>query len=328
MALDPTISLQAGKIPNEQQGLISQNLLSDPSKLNALLQMQGNVSAGKALQAAIDPQTGAFSQEAFAKALAATGGVGAIDALNKGLTAGRAQLEQSIIKRTQLQKNLASLLIDPRMKSDPKYANDMFDSKVKELAQQGVITPQLASAAASGKPVDAQGNLDLNALNMQLNQQLFSTLSPQEQVNAKYGNQGVLNTGDSLFPYTFNPFESDKPDKGFNFGQPIQQGLTPEAAIFPQAGPTIGGAPSTVPGANRANQFGIPNPTVPRQAPTTAPKPQATTPPNGYMPMVARRLESLGGDKKRIGDFIEGLSASDKKVLGEWLDAQSKAANK
>lgn len=324
MALVPEIALEAGKPPQGAQQTVP-NLLNNPSQLNALLQIQGNMAAGKALQGAIDPSSGAFDQAAFSRNLAANpaAAMGALDAMNKGLTAGRAQLEQSIIRRQQMQKNLVGLLIDPRMRTDADYANKMVNGTLSDLAKQGLISPQTAAAEAAMKPVDADGKLDLNALDLRLKQHLFSTLSPQEQTNFKFGNPGFLDLGDSIVPFR------QTPENGVSFGAPVPRGLTPEAASAPDQGPTVSGAPQTVPRANRANQLNIPNAGAPREAPASQPNP-VTTPqkPTSSLgsgrytksPALAKFLAA--GDPQRQYELYQSMSPEDQKAVRDWVKAK------
>lgn len=336
MPLDPSISLEAGKPATNS--LISQ-IGQNPAALNSLVSMGGSLAAGRAMQSAIDPNTGAFSPEIFASQIKNNpmAAPAAMEAMAKAQALSRAQMDQAIIRRQQMQGALSGMLIDQQM-WDPKnegYARKQVAGTLADLTRQGIISTPFAVNEAGNLPINDQGKLDQGVLKVRISQHLFNTLSPAEKEAARSGRMVTIDTGKTLQPAILKP---DLINGGMTFdidaAKAIGKTLTPGEAITQAPGSVVRG-PDGKPvqtlesGAVRAPGADIPS------VPTFGGKPIGGAPPPipkiGMLPFVSpiiRDLIAADNDDTRIDAVIAKATPDQIKDIKDYMTKNAKAKAK
>lgn len=213
MPIDASIALEAGK-PTNPLGQNNQtpNYLANPQALNALLQMSGQMAAGKALQQSIGPD-GNIDFQGFANTLANNPQAApyAFQAMNQGLDAAGKQLQQQITRRQQGASLITPLLLDPEFtQKNPEYAQKELQMALTKGVQQGTIDNKTAIYFSGNLPTqkDSGGKIDVDATRKELVRALVSTLPPEDQQKAVAGQVFGINLGNGIQYVNINPITS------------------------------------------------------------------------------------------------------------------------
>lgn len=225
---------QVGKIA-AVQNQVNQNRL-----------FQGEVAAGRALQAAVDPQTG---QVDFAKARGLLAGDPAtapfaLEAMNKLLsgqgqsitnTTGQTNLQS--LYATNLRKVIASVAPSPQGQPDDRPQRVL--GAITRGASQGLYPADFASGFVGGVP------LSDGATFKELAAQAAIANGDQASMAAQFGAPGTVETGGKDIAVSTNPVIHERVEMGGDAGA-VNKTLSPEAKATRQ---TIvqGGVEKTVP---------------------------------------------------------------------------------
>jgi len=211
VAIDASIALSAGQAtsPTGQSTQVP-NYLANPQALNALLQMSGQMAAGRALQQSIGPD-GNIDFQSFASTLANNPNAApyAFEAMNKGLDAAGKQLQQQITRRQQGASLIAPLLLDPEFtQKNPEYAQKQLHDALTRGVAQGTLDNKTAIYFGSNLPTmldgDGKRSMDVNATRKELTRAFVSILPPTELQNAITGKPFIADYGGSTQPLIMN----------------------------------------------------------------------------------------------------------------------------
>lgn len=325
MPIDPTIALQAGKtLPEVPQ---VPNLINDPGKMNQLLQIGGQMRAGRAMQNALTPQ-GTVDIEAATKNLLSdtnnpAAAYAAMEAIGKLQGIANQQQTRMQSQNKELKVALASFMALGNNTTDKDYQNAILDAH-----KRGLIPAWMAAQEVANTPVDPQtGKYSPTAAHIRARQMYLQTLDPADMRKAIFGGFDTIDLPDKTVVVQM----SDIPSLQGNAAKIVEitKGRSPEGKAARVSGPPgKEGEPRQVPSG------ALPVPGVPPEsqieigrqplAPEAGASPTKTEPQTLYPESAQAAMEAIAKidpksptARKEAEDIIRNLPVGERKKFQE-----------
>ena len=319
MPIDASIPLQAAKASPPLGAAAAQpNFLQNPGALQNLLQMGGNLAAGRAIQGAVGENGLDVNAALQSLAKDPAAAYGALEAVGKIQSIANAQQERSQKQNDEGKSALASL-----MALGDKMTEKDYTSAINDAAKRGLISPELAATFISQTPRNQMtGGFDQPAAMKNVGLMFLQRLDGPQQGAFINGQPLTIRAGDvehtimlPKVPGIVNPYVVTTPI-----------GQSPESKIPPvNTGkvyvPGTGVVDTTAPGGQVGKEIGVPQAPAPqvsgqrditgRPSPVnqrSVPGSFGTPPEGGWkqtgQPGPAAKSAGLPGAQQRLGEKV------------------------